>query len=977
MAGATEHSNRVHRHTGWDFVDLNGDHKDDLVWVDGNGQVTTWINRRGWSVGLGPAWVSHGVTHQGSGSAVNLTWGASLGSGRADYALSSIQNGNVYVERWKNQDQGGTMDMTGSGSDDYVFINSSGAITLFENDHNWGYWIPWGVIYNAQHTRPEIHLADFTGDGKCDILLVDRDSGATTVIQNNYDSSGFHFTNLGVQSGAAICTEAYGYNKHDRGVRWSDIDGDGRADFLCMSPNGLITGYLNKGPNNMVDLGQVKKSEGKERANIMLADINGDGRDDYLFIDSINGSVTAWMNGGQIESSGSAYQWNWKGVVATGAFTRGACIEFGKLYGLGRADYIAVEPASNKAWTWFNVCPEGAGAVAPSLPSAAPVAPIPVQPGSTGLSTTTATLSDGESPTSTKGSGSGGAISTGGSGYVTIDPDLWVEPVASQTVQCYPPCTYVMPPYTLGTPTTFSFPPIVTALTIGGYETVTQTITGYITTLSRYAISILTTTITIPAVTTSVISWFDITVTSNSTILYLVPSITQTSYIITEPRTFYSTTRAPATRTFYPPPWPGSTVPPTLTTPKSTQLSTTTTVQGGRTVHHTRGAPGPLCTRAFGCGSHCNPLLSACSPCWFFCDGPPSLDGLDPGSPVFPGNPGEPDDENGCETSTYSDCSTVCAQATPTSCKTSCITSFICDGESTETSSCVLLPTATNTFVWPTTDADLPQLGGGGLFGSIYLGAMSTSASFSPTRLKGDTTVDPLTDPVTANPTTKSASPTTTKPATTRTTTIYVLSTKTTTLTSRYTSALGFLRVSANIRTQVLANALFQAASTTPPQSAATLAPRANIVLSDYNLNYYPRLTGTTSNIDPCTAGNFYVYGVGTPTPKSWYDFPATVAFVSTISLNNGIKLSSCSYTNPAAPSVGVGGKVFCGASTYQCSLYTGGGAVQYCNPDELAAGYLTTMEVLAECGVSTTSASVVTTTTVVTVATSISTIVS
>jgi len=98
-----------------------------------------------------------------------------MGSGRADYALTSIRNGNVYVERWQNEDQGGTMvsrlqstataitkvhanscthrfkvrgdgtfycDMTGSGSDDYLFINASGAITLFENDHNWGYWVP-------------------------------------------------------------------------------------------------------------------------------------------------------------------------------------------------------------------------------------------------------------------------------------------------------------------------------------------------------------------------------------------------------------------------------------------------------------------------------------------------------------------------------------------------------------------------------------------------------------------------------------------------------------------------------------------------------------------------------------------------------------------------------------------------------------------------------------------------------------------
>jgi len=225
--------------SGYRFADLNGDKKDDLLWVDDNGQVTTWINRRGFSVGLGPQWVSHGITHGGSGHPVNVTFGAFMGSGRADYALGSIKNGNVWIDRWENHDAGGTMvrgdgtfycDMTGDGSDDYVFINSAGNITLFQNDHNWGYWVPWGVIYNANRARSDVHLADFNGDGKCDILLVDKSSGATTVIQNNY-SGKFSFSNLGVVTGSASCTEGYGTEKHDRGVRWNDLDGDGRYPY--------------------------------------------------------------------------------------------------------------------------------------------------------------------------------------------------------------------------------------------------------------------------------------------------------------------------------------------------------------------------------------------------------------------------------------------------------------------------------------------------------------------------------------------------------------------------------------------------------------------------------------------------------------------------------------------------------------------------------------------------------------------------
>lgn len=243
--------------------------------------------------------------------------------------------------------------------------------------------------------------------------------------------------------------------------------------------------------------------------------------------------------------------------------------------------------------------------------------------------------------------------------------------------------------------------------------------------------------------------------------------------------------------------------------------------------------------------------------------------------------------------------------------------------------------------------------------------------SFTSTDL-GTTTPSAATTESSAVTTTSSLS--TTEPVTTRTTTIYVLSTKTTTLTSQSTSTIGVLRVSANVRTEAVLNAVDKIARATTAQSRATLAPRANIVVSDYNLNYYPS-PAVESTVHPCSAGNFDVYGVGTPKPKHWNDFPATVPFVSTISLDNGDKLSSCSYTNAAAPSLGDGGKVFCGASTYQCSLFFGHDVFS-CNHDALV-GYLTTMLVLAECGVATTTADVITTTTVITVATSVSRITS
>lgn len=63
----------------------------------------------------------------------------------------------------------------------------------------------------------------------CLQLLVEKDTGTTVMIQNLFANGKFNFKNVGAVSGAATCTEGYGSDKHDQGVRWSDIDGDGKT----------------------------------------------------------------------------------------------------------------------------------------------------------------------------------------------------------------------------------------------------------------------------------------------------------------------------------------------------------------------------------------------------------------------------------------------------------------------------------------------------------------------------------------------------------------------------------------------------------------------------------------------------------------------------------------------------------------------------------------------------------------------------
>ncbi len=79
-------------------------------------------------------------------------------------------------------------DMTGSGSDDYVWIYMDGhaaSTDFFANIHSppgWGHSI--SISLSVPGPRTGIHLADFDGDGRCDVLVQDRAIGSLKMWRN-------------------------------------------------------------------------------------------------------------------------------------------------------------------------------------------------------------------------------------------------------------------------------------------------------------------------------------------------------------------------------------------------------------------------------------------------------------------------------------------------------------------------------------------------------------------------------------------------------------------------------------------------------------------------------------------------------------------------------------------------------------------------------------------------------------------------
>jgi glucan 1,3-beta-glucosidase len=240
------------------------------------------------------------------------------------------------------------------------------------------------------------------------------------------------------------------------------------------------------------------------------------------------------------------------------------------------------------------------------------------------------------------------ALSTGGadigdngedSGVVYIDPIIWTEPENDTVIQCYPPCTYVLPPTTLPSEATFVYPTIVTTIGVGYQIPYTFSYNNTVSTTTTWIQTSTVSTISIPAVTTSIVPFSNVPIGNGTTSIVItpMPSIIQTGFNITwPPFTTNSTTFSSTIVSFYPPPWPATDAENTATggttTTTTTSSSKTTTLIGVITSHpvtHTRGAPKPKCTNSAVCGTACeegiigllNFAFHVCSACWTDCGG--------------------------------------------------------------------------------------------------------------------------------------------------------------------------------------------------------------------------------------------------------------------------------------------------------------------------------------------------------------------
>lgn len=381
------------------IADLDGDGRDDYLWVDSQtGGVTAYLN--GGITGPGNLiWYPKGVVAGGIGSGEGVLFADIDGDGLDDYLWVSTEG---EVTAYRNGGPGSSSgwiwyplgiiasgmggsrgsiqfaDIDGDGRAEYLWIGDHGEVTAYFNDgiDITPHWREMGEIASGIGDAAGVHLIDINGDGRADYVWLDTDGKATAYINYRGHAAGLapEWVPAGVVAGGVGTSrdnitfgDLSGTGKADyvwvdaangalkvwvnQGlggtfapgdeVIFADIDGDGREDYLSVDNNGAITAYINGGGNPQIwyPQGVIATGVGSNRSSLRMADVDGDGKADYLVVDEATGAVQLWKNGGYING-----KWIWypQGEIASGVGA-GDGVFFADIDGDGKADYLWVD----------------------------------------------------------------------------------------------------------------------------------------------------------------------------------------------------------------------------------------------------------------------------------------------------------------------------------------------------------------------------------------------------------------------------------------------------------------------------------------------------------------------------------------------------------------------------------------------------------------------------------------------------------
>lgn len=250
------------------------------------------------------------------------------------------------------------VELNGDGRADYVKIGDDGSVCAALNTPgadllhpHWADPTPGRGLFPPMGTSgfgAGVRFADVTGDGRDEYLYVSEEGSVTAWLndgrQGDDDQIPYFGRNLGV-----IAPGVRGATREQ--IRFADVNGDRRADFLRVAESGAVDAYINTADSDGTIhwkewLNWAGGVQGGSRDKLRLADVNGDHKDDYLMVGS-TGAVHAYINNGGGGAGSFIKELYFVGETGY----PGDKTTFRDVDGDGKADYVVIyDGGAVRAW---------------------------------------------------------------------------------------------------------------------------------------------------------------------------------------------------------------------------------------------------------------------------------------------------------------------------------------------------------------------------------------------------------------------------------------------------------------------------------------------------------------------------------------------------------------------------------------------------------------------------------------------------